>query len=83
MGINIFDMGDEGFYIKQIFFHAGAGQALGIPMSTRDVADIPEEPSHTLFEVKAAQKVAGELLWISTRIRLDIVWCVTTTLFMC
>ena len=72
LGINIYDMGKDGFYINQQPFiqelvkrYEMEDEKSGTPMSTKDVADIPEEPSRT-------QKIGGELLWISTRTRPDI-----------
>ena len=48
LGINIYDMGKDGFYINQQPFiqelakrYEMEGEKSGTPMSTRDVADIP------------------------------------------
>ena len=90
LGINIYDMGEDGFYINQQPFiqelvkrYEMEGEKSGTPMSTRDVADIPEEPSRTTAQVKAAQKIAGELLWISTRTRPDISYGVSRLCSAC
>ena len=90
LGMNIYSVEGEGFYINQQPFiqelvkrYGLEGEKSGTPMSTRDVADIPEEPSRSATDIKEAQKIAGELLWISTRTRPDISYGVSRLCSSC
>ena len=62
----------QGSYVREVLErHAGRGKALFIK-----VPDEKEEEEPSIARVREAQKITGELLWLSGKTRPDIAWAV-------
>ena len=62
----------QGCYVREVLErHGGGASAPFIKMP-----DEKEEKGPSLQEIKAAQKITGELLWLSGKTRPDIAWAV-------
>ena len=75
-GMRGFSLGQEGYIRELLRSYDIEPRAKTSPVPREWVKDLPEEETFTQDDLRKAQKITGELLWLAQRTRVDIAYIV-------